>query len=263
MVGKNRRSGRRQQKLLGSHQKSWLWGRNAVLETLRAERWMPIELVVSGSVDVAVEQEVRQAADARNIPLIMADNERLIQLCGARDHQGLLAKMPPYPYESVDEALGNAASAGLFLILDSIQDPYNFGAICRSASVFGVDAVFTRSTDQVEVTSHVVRSSAGAVNRLAIAREDNLTELIGHIQQSGIRVVATSVQAEQTIAMADLRGPVAILIGNEGSGVDSALLDAADELVTIPQATEFDSLNAAVAAGILLYEVQRQRITGR
>ncbi len=262
MVGQNRRRSRRQsqRKLLGSHQKCWLWGRHAVAETLTAGRWLPVELVLSTELDDDVRTLVSDQAAKFGIPVLIDESARLTQLSGARDHQGLLAKMPPYPYADPDTAIADASSPAFFLILDSLQDPFNFGAICRVACVFGVDAVFIGSQSQVDVTSQVARSSAGSVNRLTICRVDDLAGLARQLQSSGVRLAATSPHADSSIADAQLGEPLAMIIGNEGSGVRDELSALCDLTVSIPQATSFDSLNAAVSTGIVCYEVRRQRM---
>lgn len=262
MVGRNRRSSRRQ-KLLGSHQKCWLWGRHAVTETLAAGRWLPLELVLSTELDADLRDSVTATAVKLDIPIQTEPPTRLTQLSGARDHQGLLARMPPYPYRDPAEAIAGASSPAYFLILDAIQDPYNFGAICRVACVFGVDAVFIGSQSQVEVTSQVARSSAGAVNRLAICRVDDLADLARQLQSSGARLAATSPHASSSIDAAPLNKPLAMIIGNEGAGVRDELSALCDLTVSIPQVTSFDSLNAAVSTGIVCYEVLRQRSGGK
>lgn len=288
MVGQRRRSPRRK-RLAGNHQRSWLWGRNAVIETLRAGRWMPLELVLADSADATLAAQVRDFAEAGDVPLKVETTDRLTDLVHARDHQGLLARMPEFPYSSVRDILEQAAeharhvSRGpelefnvenqtgadktnqplaapeLCLILDAIQDPFNFGAICRVACIYGVDGVITGSHSQAEVTPHVVRSSAGAVSRLDIARVEELADSVTEFKTAGFKVVGTSPRAELTIDQSDLTGPLAFIIGSEGPGLGETLEAECDELVRIPQAVSFDSLNAAVSAGILCYEIHRQR----
>jgi len=258
MVGKRRRSARRKP-LAGNHQKSWLWGRNAVLETLGAGRWIPLELVLSDSMDDDVATRIRDFATAFDIPLHVETNDRLTELVHARDHQGVLAKLSAYPYLSLSDLLQQAADPGLFLVLDSIQDPFNFGAICRVAVVYGADGVVIGVRDQADVTPHVARSSAGAVSRLNIAQVNDLAGALVDLKATGTRIIGTAPQADQRIDQTGLTQPVAIIIGNEGRGVSEPLAQACDELVRIPQANSFDSLNAAVSAGILCYETHRQR----
>ena len=260
MVGQRRRAFRRKP-TAGNHQRSWLWGRNAVLETLHAGRWIPQELVLSDSASVDLDAQVREFAESLEVPLQIAPNDRLTELAHARDHQGILAKLPAFPYADVEQILAESGQDQLCLVLDAIQDPFNFGAICRVACVYGADGVLTGSRNQAEVTPHVVRSSAGAVSRLNVARTSQLAESVARLSEGGLRIIGTSPRASQTIDQVDLTGPVSIVIGSEGHGLDAELEAACHELVRIPQAVSFDSLNAAVAAGILCYETHRQRST--
>lgn len=252
-----------QPKLLGNHQKCWLWGRNVVTETLRAARWPVLELHLSDSL-LAEELSVAEHWSRSNdIALTIEPNERLTNLCHSREHQGYLAKMAAFPYDRVVDVLAVAQATPLFAILDGLQDPHNFGAVIRSAHVLGVDALFVPTRGQVEVTAQVARSSAGAVNHLRIAQADDLVTLVSELRSRGVRVIGTSQNAARRVFESDLTSGVAIVIGNEGSGIRDELLSACDELVTIPQFGAIESLNAAVSAGILFYEAQRQRHVGR
>jgi len=259
MVHSKRRIRKKQQKLLGNHQKCWIWGRNVVQETLQVGVWDVLELVLSQSLPTDICSMVTQLADERSVPVKVETNEALSQLCGSADHQGLIAKMPPFPYADVDEILERPTAVSMFLVLDRIQDPFNFGAILRSAEVLGVDAVFVGQKNQSAVTSLVVRSSAGAVNHLPIAQVASLSDLAQRLKSSGIQLVGTSLDTEAELFQADFTKPTALLIGNEGSGIDDGLLQMCDSLVKIPQVGRTESLNAAVASGIVLYEVARQR----
>ena len=146
------------------------------------------------------------------------------------------------------------------MILDRIQDPHNFGAILRSAEVFGVDAVVIGETSQCDVTPHVARSSAGAVNHLPIARMEHLDQCPARLWDAGrIRTYAATGEGTAAPREVDFREPCALIIGNEGAGISRPLLNAAHGRICIPQHGRIESLNAAVAAGVLLYEVQRQR----
>lgn len=258
MVGRKKKSGRKPE-LLGSHQRSWVWGRNLVLEILRAGRWIPHELLLADELDEEIRDEAGMAASNLNVPIKLTTSERIGQLCQARDHQGLLAKMPPFPYATLEEIRSDANSPELLVVLDSMQDPFNFGAICRTACVFGADGILIGQQNQVGVNSQVARSSAGAIARLKIARVDDLAETLRTLTQDGVKTVATALDGEHSLSDGDFAKPTAIVIGNEGAGLSQSVRDACSTSVRIPQASDFDSLNAAVAAGVLLYEVHRQR----
>ena len=245
---------------MGNHQKSWLYGRNAVVETLEAGRWLPNDLVLSDQLVEEIVKPIIDSASVLQVPFEIVPHERVAQLCGVRDHQGVIARMPPFPYRTVENVIEQANKPALFLVLDSLQDPFNFGSVCRSAGVFGVDGVFVGEAGQADVNCQVARSSAGAINRLKIARTESLLETADQLKTAGVRTIATSPHAEQRIDQLDCTQPLAVVIGNEGAGVSEELLERCDELVTIPQATGFESLNAAVSTGIVLYEIHRQRM---
>ena len=257
MVGRRRKSPR---KLAASHQRSWLWGRHAVMEALTAARWLPKEVRLSEDLEPEARSTVEGLCRSHGIAVEFHPHEQLTRWCGTAEHQGLLALMPPYPYADIDGILTALPAAPLLLILDRIQDPHNFGAILRSADVFGVDAVFVGDRAQCEVTPHVARSSSGAVNHVPICRVEPLAQLLQRLcEKGGVRTLAATGESEASLTESDLTGPVALVIGNEGNGVDAGLLDACDGSLHIPQHGQVDSLNAAVAAGVLLYEARRQR----
>ena len=262
MVERYRRQ-KKQSKLLGNHQKCWLWGRHAVLETLRAARWPVLELYVNELLPTAdLDFAFNWAAHsdrADSLELIRTTPDRLSQLCHSQEHQGFLAKMGAFPLAEVDDLLDAAHSRSLFAILDGLQDPHNFGAVIRSAHVLGVEALFVPTQGQAEVSVQVARSSAGAVNYLPIAQADDLLALAAQLRSRGVRLFGASQSAARLLSDCDLTGPTAIVIGNEGTGIRPELLATCDELVTIPQFGVVESLNAAVSAGILFYEAQRQR----
>jgi 23S rRNA (guanosine2251-2'-O)-methyltransferase len=145
------------------------------------------------------------------------------------------------------------------LILSGIQDPFNFGSILRSADLFAVDAVIVPERGQAEVSAHVVRSSVGAVNYLDIVQSDSLAQTCRSVRTRGLRLIAATEAGGKIPESVNLRNGVGIIIGNEGGGIDEELLELCDERIRIPQSGHVGSLNAAVAAGILCYEVRRQR----
>ncbi len=257
----SKRRGKGASKLAGSHQKCWHWGRHAVVEALRAGRWIPLEVRVADRLAADETEAVRVLADRLDVPVEPDDFDRLTQLCGTAEHQGFLGRMPAYPYVSAESLVGDAgAGARLFLVLDGIQDPHNFGAMLRSAEVLGVDGVFVGAQGQAEVTPHVARASAGAVNHLPIARVASLAELLRDmLAPAGVQIVGASEKRGGPPADADFRRSTAVVIGNEGTGISDEVLARCDLTVAIPQSGRVGSLNAATAAGILLYEARRQR----
>lgn len=255
--GKRRRNSRRA--VLGSHQKCWLWGRHVVLETLRAGTWRPLEVWLSESLDDTGAAEARRRAEELDIEVAVRPADELTRRCGKLEHQGLMARMPPFPYATAEDLYRRAKSPALFLVLDGIEDPYNFGAIIRSAEVFGAGGIIVGARRQSEVTVQVARSSAGAVNYVSLARVEDLAGAVQVLRDRGLRIVAASEKAEQYAASFDFLPDCAVIIGGEGRGVSGNLRELCDSTVAIPQSGRVGSLNAAVAAGILLYEVRRQR----
>ncbi len=262
MVERSRRGKgkhKRQEKLLGSHARSWLWGRNLVRETLAAGHWPILELHLADDLPADQVAEARAAADRLGLTATVEPQRVLEQLAHTAEHQGYLARMGPYPYTTVDEVLSSAPANPLYLILDGIQDPYNFGAMLRSVWAFGVDGVFIGTRRQVPVPSMVARSSAGAVNRVPIARVADLSDLAQTLRERGVRVIGASEKAEQPLTAGDFRGATAIVIGSEGTGISPDLLARCDSLARIPIEAAVGSLNAAAAAAVFFFEVRRQR----
>jgi 23S rRNA (guanosine2251-2'-O)-methyltransferase len=249
---------RPKRRLLGSHQKCWLWGRHVVMETLRARKWAPLELYLSDSLAEHEQTTARGFAQSIETPVHIKPPETLQKLCRSAEHQGYVAKMPEFPYDDAVELCDHPTERPLYILLDGVQDPYNFGAIVRSADVFGVDALFLKQTGQVGVTSLVARASAGAVNFVPIARTD-LATLAGQLRDSGLSIIGMHPSAEVSLPEIDFRGPSAVIIGNEAVGMSDELRHHCDHEARIPQQGHVDSLNAAVAAGIVLYEAARQR----
>lgn len=256
---RSRQQRRKKQELLGNHQRCWLWGKHVVTETLQAAKWPIHELRLGEEIPSEELLPFLSTADRLGIPYILESNESLTRRCGSGEHQGYLAKMPPYPYDDPESLKQNWPETPLFLMLDSIQDPFNFGAILRSAEVLGTDAVFIGTTNQTGVTSQVARSSVGAVNYLKIIRHPDLLSILGDCKERGVKLLGASEKSSISSYEVDCTSPLLILIGNEGVGIRPELLAICDDLVAIPQSGQIGSLNAAVSAGILLYEVSRQR----
>lgn len=247
---------------MGNHQKCWIWGRHAVLESLRSGRWLPLELrVAEEALPADLLRELRHLAAAANVQMTPSTASGLEWLCRARDHQGLAARMPAYHYQTVSDILTNLPQNALVLVLCGIQDPFNFGSILRSADLFGAAGVIVAESGQAEVTAHVVRSSVGAVNWLSIARTPDLSAACRSLRGQGLTVLAATERGEPNLGSLSFPGGAALLIGNEGTGVPAELLALADAQLQIPTGGHVGSLNAAVAAGILCHSL-RQKLSG-
>jgi 23S rRNA (guanosine2251-2'-O)-methyltransferase len=251
--------GKGKQKLLGSHQKCWIWGRHAVFETLRAGTWPILELHLADRLSDEEQAAAESLAEQRGVIIQVDTTEALTSRCHSGEHQGYLAKMPEFPYADLDTLLESRPETPAYVLLDGVQDPYNFGAILRSADALGADAVFIGERNQVGVTSLVARSSAGAVNHVPIVRVQKLVALASLLQSLGVRLIGTDGASPTPLDSVDFKKPSTMIIGNEGRGIALELLAACDETVSIPQVGHVASLNAAVATGVVLYEMRRQR----
>jgi 23S rRNA (guanosine2251-2'-O)-methyltransferase len=230
-----------------------------VRETLAAGTWPILQLSLASDLDAERLDEARALATTRGVPCEVCPRVDLTRLCRSPEHQGYVAKMGVFPYQTIEQLLARHSDPSLYLVLDGLQDPYNFGAIIRSAEVFGVDGLCVGSSGQAEVSSFVARSSAGAVNRLPIGRAATVEDALRSLRERGVRIVGASEKSSVPAPQFDFRQPVVIVIGAEGSGLSDAVRELCHETVAIPQQGQIGSLNAAMAAAILLYEVRRQR----
>ena len=236
----------------------WIWGRRVVLETLRAGRWPIRDLWISERVEAEVADEVRRLSEELGVEVQPADAESIRARCRSDQHQGMLARLGEYPFRGLEKLLEGAGERPLWLLLDAVQDPHNLGAILRCAEILGVDGVVV-SGDHAPINGHVARSSAGAANHVLIARSENLVGLVMRLRRDGVAVLASSTRASESARSRDLLGPLALVVGNEGHGVARDVLEVCDGEIGIEQSGRTESLNVAVATGVLLYEVDRQR----
>lgn len=237
-------------------------GKNALLEAMRQGREME-KVFVHDKLRGEVEKEIRHLTREHNIPLVKVPAEKLNQMVGHNRHQGVVATISPIPFHRLNDLIPQLFQDGkdpFFMVLEGVSDVRNLAAIARTAHVMGVDALVITSRNIARINDETVRISAGAILQLPVCREKNMPETIKTLQNNGIRVLATDVKGGTPAHEYNFCQPVAIIMGDEHSGVTPESIKAADESIYIPQATEFDSLNVSVAAGILMYEVHRQRI---
>jgi 23S rRNA (guanosine2251-2'-O)-methyltransferase len=183
--------------------------------------------------------------------------EELERLCGSPDHQGVVAEVDPYPYADPGSLL--EADEALVIVLDQVQDPHNLGAICRAAEVAGAAGVVIPERRAASVTAAVCKASAGAVEHLPVARVRNVADWLGEAKEAGAWVYGASAEAERPYTDVDWSGRAALVLGSEGSGLRPRVADSCDELIAIPVAGRVASLNASVAAGVIMFEARRQR----
>ena len=187
--------------------------------------------------------------------------EELERLCGSPDHQGVVAEVDPYPYADPGGLLEKEDA--LVVVLDQVQDPHNLGAVCRAAEVAGVSGVVIPERRAASVTPAVCKASAGAVEHLPVARVRNIADWLGEAKRAGAWVYGAAAEAELPYTDVDWSGRAVLALGSEGSGLRSRVADACDELISIPAAGRIDSLNASVAAAVIIFEARRQRGAGR
>ena len=235
-----------------------LVGRNPIREALRAGRDIEKLLVARGELIGSAREIVAMAKDAKII-VQEVDRARLDQM--APNHQGLIAVASAYSYKTVDDMLALARERGeapLLVILDGVTDPHNLGAIIRSAECAGAHGVIIPERRAVGLTPAAVKASAGAVEYLPVAREVNLTRTIERLKKEGVWVYGTAMNGED-YRKVNFAGGAAIVIGSEGEGISRLVAESCDKVVSLPMKGHIDSLNASVAAGILLYAVAGAR----
>ncbi len=239
---------------------SQIEGRNAVIEALRAGKTLERLMILDGCQDgpvVTIKREARKAGT----PIKYVTKERLDQISETGKHQGVIAVIAAYEYAEVEDILARAREAEetpFLILLDGIEDPHNLGAIIRTAHQAGAHGVIIPKDRAVGLTATVARTSAGALNYLPVARVTNLVQTIESLKKEGIWFACAEAGADEMYDV-DLTGAIALVIGAEGEGVSRLVREHCDYHVSIPMSGKLDSLNASVAAGVLVYEIVRQR----
>lgn len=241
---------------------STIYGRNPVVEAL--DNNLQIEKVfLQSNLHGEFEVLIRNKCKKSNIPLTKVPVRKLNDLSKGRNHQGVLAYISPVAYTTVEELVPKLFDEGkvpLLIVLDGVTDVRNMGAIARCAKVFGAHGIVVPAKGTARISDEMVKSSSGAILDVPICRENSLPVALETMQMLGLSVYATDIKAKKTIAEADLKSPIAIILGSEDLGVSKKAIQIADESIIIPQVDRFDSLNVSVASGIILYEVLLQRV---
>lgn len=241
-----------------------LYGVNPLIEALRAER-LPSEIIIAAGARDARLRELIELAQARRVPVKHAPRAKLDREVGNSFHQGVIGRIAPAAYADVETLLDTiAARVGsecepLVVVLDGIEDPRNLGAILRTAECAGADGVFIPERRAAGLNETVAKASAGATEHLPIARATNLSRLIDQLKERNVWIVGTAAQASTNYTEWDWTRPSAVVLGAEGSGLHRLVRERCDVLVRIPVRGKIESLNVSVAAGVVLYEAQRQR----
>ena len=235
-------------------------GRNAVLETFRSGRSVDRLYVLDGCQDGPVKTIMREARKQKTV-INYVEKSRLDHLSETGKHQGVIAIAAAYEYSTVEQMLENARSRGeapFLILLDGIEDPHNLGAIIRTANQAGAHGVIIPKRRAVGLTATVAKASAGALNYTPVARVTNLVSTMESLKKEGLWFVCADMGGTSMYDL-DLKGSIGLVIGSEGEGVSRLVRETCDFIAAIPMKGEIDSLNASVAAGILAYEIVRQR----
>ena len=235
-------------------------GRNAVLEALRAGKPIDKLYVLDGCPDGPVRTIIREAKKGDTI-INYVKKERLDQLSETGHHQGVIAMAASYEYATVEDILEKAREKGeapFIFVLDNIEDPHNLGAMIRTANLAVAHGVIIPKRRAVGLTPTVARTSAGAINYTPVAKVTNLKQTMEQLKKEGMWFVCADMDGTPYYQM-DLKGPMGLVIGNEGEGVSRLIKETCDFVASIPMKGDIDSLNASVAAGVLAFEIARQR----
>ena len=236
-------------------------GRNAVIEALRAGTAMDKVYIAKGETDATLGH-IASTARGKGIVVVEADRRKLDAMSVTHSHQGVIAVAAVREYASVSDILQSARDKGeapLVVVCDELSDPHNLGAVIRTAEAAGAHGVIIPKRRSAGLTAIVAKTSAGAVSYLPVARVANLTALLKELKEEGLWVFGTAADGATNLYQADLKGPAAIVIGSEGSGMSRLVREQCDFLVSIPMRGQVNSLNASAAAAVVLYEAVRQR----
>ncbi|MDD6805615.1 MAG: 23S rRNA (guanosine(2251)-2'-O)-methyltransferase RlmB [Clostridiales bacterium] len=235
-------------------------GRNAVIEAFRSGKPLDKIFILDGCQDGPI-MTIKREAKKHNVLIKYVTRDRLDQLSETGKHQGVIAYGAAYEYAEVEDILAKAREKGedpFIFILDNIEDPHNLGAIIRTANLAGAHGVIIPKNRAVGLTATVAKASAGALAYTPVAKVTNLAQTIEELKKEGIWFVCADMGGE-TMYKLNLTGPIGLVIGNEGSGVGRLVKDKCDFVASIPMKGDIDSLNASVAAGVLAFEIVRQR----
>ena len=243
------------------HTEFTIEGRNAVIEAFRAGRTIDKIFILDGCQDGPVLTIKREAVKHGSL-IKYVTKERLDQMSETGKHQGVIAYAAAYESAEVEDILQKARDRGeppFLFLLDNIEDPHNLGAIIRTANLAGAHGVIIPKNRAVGLTATVAKASAGALNYTPVAKVTNLGQTIEELKKEGLWFVCADMDGTRMYQL-DLRGPIGLVIGNEGSGVGRLVKEKCDFIASIPMQGDIDSLNASVAAGVLAYEIVRQRL---
>ena len=236
-------------------------GRNAVIEAFRAGKPIDKIFILDGCQDGPVST-IKREAKKKDVMIKYVTKERLDQISETGKHQGVIAYAAAYEYAELEDIFEKAKEKGedpFILILDNIEDPHNLGAIIRTANLVGAHGVIIPKNRAVGLTATVARTSAGALNFTPVVKVTNISKTIQELKDRGLWFVCADMGGTEMYKL-NLKGPIGLVIGNEGDGVSRLVRENCDMIASIPMKGDIDSLNASVAAGVLAYEIVRQRL---
>lgn len=236
-------------------------GRNAVLELLESDKDINKIYITKGELKGSINKIIA-IANEKKVIIVQKDKKQMDMMAQTENYQGVIAVVPPYEYSEVEDILEVAKERNedpFILILDGIEDTHNLGAIIRTAETAGVHGIIIPKRRAAQVNSTVSKVASGALEYMKIARVNNITDTISKLKDKGIWICGTAIDAEKYYYDQDLKGPLAIVIGNEGKGISDLVKRNCDFLVKIPMKGKVTSLNASVSTGIIVYEAVKQR----
>ncbi|MBM7615322.1 23S rRNA (guanosine(2251)-2'-O)-methyltransferase RlmB [Alkaliphilus hydrothermalis] len=241
-----------------------LEGRNPVIEALKSGREIDKILVAKGAAEGSIKKVIALAKD-KKIPVQQVDRQKLNEISESDNHQGVIAMVAAHEYSTVEDIMEKAKKKGkdpFILILDEIMDPHNLGSIMRTADAVGVDGIIIPKRRAVGLTAVVAKTSAGAIEYVPVAKVSNIPQTIDKLKKMGVWITGADMDGEKEHYAMNLTGAIALVIGSEGAGISRLIKEKCDFLVKLPMVGKITSLNASVAAAILMYEVFRQRSQG-
>ncbi len=245
---------------LGEWSERTVEGRNPVIEALKSGRTIEKIYMAKGAIEGSLKLISGMAKD-RKIIISEVERKRLDEMSEVGGHQGVIAIVSPYSYSTVDEILQAAEDkkeTPFVIILDEIEDPHNLGSIVRTANLSGAHGVIIPKRRAASVTAAVAKASAGAIEYTKIAKVTNVNQTIKELKERGLWIAGLDMDGDACYNV-NLKGPIAVVVGSEGKGISRLVKENCDMVVKIPMQGDIDSLNASVAAGIMMYEIQRQR----
>ena len=238
-----------------------VYGRHPVMEMIEADKDIE-KILILKNIERDFLNTIQKLCKERGIPIQHVPKEKLNRTT-SENHQGIIATVPMIQYQQIEDVISYVLEmerVPLFVILDNVTDVRNFGSIARSAECLGVDAIIVPEQGSAPVNEISMKTSAGALSRLSICRSKKLSETIAYLQNNGVMVYASSLNSKRQLQEMDFIEPTAIILGSEDHGVQKYIMKSADDTFIIPQSGRTDSLNVSVANGVILYEVQRQRL---